>query len=101
MGHPWSKPVGMLNGFEVKSSNVSTVEQSLSRSLYQFVYSRGIPWVRMLCMRRSITTLGKAALTLRNSIDTYFSFGWAHALWVNFMRRWSESTVVRPGLPPK
>ena len=74
MGHPWSKPVGMLNGFEVKLLNVSTVKQSLSCYLYQFVYSCRIPQVCMLCMRWSITMLGKAALTLRNSIDTYFSF---------------------------
>jgi hypothetical protein len=52
-------------------------------------------------MRRSIITLGKAAFTSRNSIETYFSFGWAHASWVNFVRRWRESTVVHPGLPPK
>ena len=91
----------MINGFEVKLSNVRTVEQFLSHFLYQFVYSCRTPCVRMLCMRRLITTLGKAAFMLRNSIDMYFSFGWAHASWVNFVRRWRESTVVCPGLPPK
>ena len=91
----------MINRFEVKLSNVRTVDRSLSHSLYQFVYSCGTPQVHMLCMRQSITMLGKTAFMLRNSIDTYFSFGWAHALWVNFVRRWRESTVVHLGLLPK
>ena len=48
-----------------------------------------------------MTTLGNAALTLRKSIETYLSWGCAHALCVNFVSRWSESTVVQPGWPPK
>ena len=46
-------------------------------------------------------TLGNAALTLRKSIETYLSWGCAHASCVNFVSRWSKSIVVWPGRPPK
>ena len=43
----------------------------------------------------------KAAFTSKNSMDMYFSLGWAHVSYMNLQRRWMESVVVRPGRPPK
>ena len=75
--------------------------QSLSRCLYHSVYLCRTPWDLMLCMRQLTAVLGNAVLTSRNSIEIYLSMRWAQVSCVNFVRRWSKSTIEHPGLSLK
>ena len=45
--------------------------------------------------------LGKAVLTSKNRMDTWWSVGCAHVSWMNFVIKWSESVVAHPGRPLK
>jgi hypothetical protein len=89
----------MMNAAVWQSSNDRVVHWFPSRRLIHSMYSLGIPLLRMLCMSRSISTLGKAPLMSRNSVDATCIFH--HVSLTVFISMCIESVIVRPGLAPK
>src|SRR5277367_1974365 len=85
-------------GSDVKSSNVMTVSLPSNCLVIQSVTFLGIPLSLMSCTKHGITALGKAPLTSKKSPTTSCFF--LQALLMKLVRRWSESVVVHPALPP-
>src|SRR5271155_3328723 len=85
-------------GSDVKSSNVMTVSLPSSCLVIQSVAFLGTPLSLMLCTRHGMTALGKAPLTSRKSPTTSCFF--LQVFLMKLVRRWSESVVVHPALPP-
>ena len=98
-GSPCPIPLVIGNQSDRKSSNHSLVFLPLSRFSVKFTIVGGRRRVRILWRSQSVTVFGNTPSMLRNRADT--TFPCLHACRIVVSRRWSESVVERPGLPPK
>jgi hypothetical protein len=98
-GSSWSKPLSMMKALVWKSSKARVVRLFSRHLLIHSVYSFGMPCLLILYISRSMLMFGKAPFMLRKSFDATCPF--LQVSFIVFMRRCTESVVVRPGLAPK